>query len=61
MSLKIPQEFKVGDTIKDTAGTPYSGSPITKLEGMGRGQTQVTFENGEIVEFFDGIQHQMEE
>lgn len=61
MARKIPQEFQVGDTIKNQAGTPYSGSPITSVEGIGNGQTQVSFENGEIVEFFNGIEHEMQE
>lgn len=59
--VKTPQEFLVGDTIKHTPGTPYSGSLITNVEGMGEGRTQVTFENGELVEFFNGIQHEMKE
>lgn len=60
-NLKMPQEFQVGDVIKNERGTPYSGSPITSVAGIGQGRTQVHFENGEIVEFFNGVQHQMEE
>lgn len=59
MLVKTPQEFIVGDVIANVPGTPYSGSPITKVEGMGDGRTQVSFQNGEVVEFFNGIQHIM--
>lgn len=54
---KTPQEFVVGETIRNSRGTPYSGAPIVKVEGIGDGVTQVTFNNGEIVEFYNGIQH----
>lgn len=58
---KDPQQFAVGDVIKNVSTTPYSGSKITKVEGMGDGRTQVTFNNGELVEFFNGVQHEMQE
>ena len=61
MAAKDPQEFEIGDVIKNSPYTPYSGSPIVKVEGMGEGQTQVTFRNGEVVEFFNGVQHEMQE
>ena len=61
MATKDPQQFQPGDIIKNVSTTPYSGSKITKVEGIGEGQTQVTFENGEIVEFFNGVQHEMQE
>lgn len=61
MAVKDPQQFEVGDTIKNVPGTPYSGSKIVEVEGMGDGRTQVAFENGELVEFYNGIQHEMQE
>jgi len=61
MGAKDPQQFAVGDVIKSTPGTPYSGSKITTVDGMGDGRTQVGFANGEIVEFYNGIQHEMKE
>lgn len=61
MGVKDPQQFEVGDIIKNVPGTPYSGSKITQVEGMGDGRTQVAFANGELVEFFNGIQHEMKE
>ena len=61
MTLKTPEEFQVGDVIKNQPTNPYSGSPIVSVTGHGNHQTQVTFENGEIVEFFNGIQHEMQE
>lgn len=59
--FKDPATFVVGDIIKNVPGTPYSGSPIISVEGIGSGQTQVAFQNGEIVEFFNGVQHEMKE
>jgi len=57
---KTPEEFEIGDVIKHQPGTRYSGSPITALEYLGVTQVRVTFENGEIVEFFRGIKHEMQ-
>lgn len=62
MVLKDPGQFQVGDVISSKfAETPYSGSPIIKVEGMGDGRTQVRFKNGELVEFFNGVQHEIED
>jgi len=58
---KKPEEFEVGDVIKNVPGTPYSGSPITSVDDMGDGRTNVWFENGEEVQFFNGIYHEMKE
>ena len=57
---KDPQQFQVGDVIKNKSSTPYSGSPITSVEGIGNGQTEVKFENGQVLQFFNGFQHEME-
>lgn len=61
MGSKVPEQFKTGDVISNVRTTPYSGSPIIKAEDMGDERTQVTFENGEVVEFFNGIDHEMQE
>ena len=62
MVSKDPAQFVVGDVIDPKfADTPYSGSPIIKVEGMGDGRTQVHFKNGELVEFFNGVQHEIQE
>lgn len=61
MGYKKPEEFIVGDTIKNTSSTPYSGSVMTKVEPYGENQTQVTFANGEKVEFFNGFYHEMKD
>lgn len=61
LKLKTPQEFQVGDVLTKTPGAPNSGSPITKVEGMGDNQTQVSFANGLIVEFYNGYQHEIQE
>lgn len=61
MATKDPTDFEIGDVIKNSPGTPYSGSPITLVEPMEGGQTEVHFENGEVVHFFNGILHEMKE
>lgn len=60
---KIPEEFQVGDVIHEARKTPYSGSPMTKVENspFNQNQTRVYFENGEIVDFYNGVPHQMQE
>lgn len=61
MGTKEPQQFEVGDVIKNNANTPYSGSPITKVTDLRDGRTQALFKNGEIVEFFNEVPHEMQE
>lgn len=59
--FKTPLQFAVGDIIKDESGTQYSGSSIVSIKTLPNGQTQVGFRNGQLVEFFNGIKHQMQE
>lgn len=61
MATKDPRDFNLGDVIKNSSGTPYSGSPVVAVKALADAQTQVTFENGEVVEFFNGVQHELEE
>jgi hypothetical protein len=59
--LKKPEEFEVGDVIKDVTTTPYSGSAMIRVTDMGDGRTEVGFANGEIVQFYNGVLHIMKE
>lgn len=61
MASKTPEEFQVGDTIAQNPNTRYSGSEITSVRDMQDGRTEVTFRNLEIVQFFNGVQHEMKE
>jgi hypothetical protein len=60
---KLPTNFEIGDVISDSRTTPYSGSPITKIEkgAFGGITTRVHFENGEVVDFKNGFLHPIEE
>lgn len=58
---KTPEQFQPGDILVHNPGVPYTGSPVVSVEGFGQHQTQVVFANGEIVEFFNGIQHQVQD
>lgn len=61
MGQKLPEHFVEGDIIMPAKRLLYTGSPVTKVSNMGDGRTQVYFENGEIVEFFNGVLHEMKE
>lgn len=61
MAQKTPEEFEVGDVIQNDARTPYSGSAMMSVTDLGDGRTQVEFLNGEVVQFFNGVQHIMKE
>lgn len=58
---KTPEQFQPGDILVHSPGVPYTGSPVVSAQWYGPHKTQVTFENGEIVEFFNGIQHQVQD
>ena len=61
MAAKTPEQFVKGDIIMPAHRLLYTGSPVANVNNMGDGRTQVTFENGEIVEFFNGVLHEMTE
>jgi hypothetical protein len=61
MSVKQPENFVPGDIIENVSTTPYSGSTILQTKSTGDTLTTVWFRNGEIVEFYNGIQHEMRE
>jgi hypothetical protein len=58
---KTPEQFQLGDILVHNPGVPYTGSAVTSVKPFGPFQTQVEFANGEIVEFFNGIQHQVQD
>ena len=61
MATKAPETFVPGDVIENVSTTPYSGSQITEVEELDDKRIRVWFANGEIVEFYNGIQHEMRE
>lgn len=61
MATKKPEEFVPGDVIKNVSTTSYSGSAVASTKDLKDGRTQVSFANFEIVEFFNGIEHEMRE
>ena len=61
MATKSPEQFEVGDILARNDRTPYSNSPVVSVEKYNSNQTKVAFQNGEVVEFFNGIQFELKE